>query len=134
MGLAYVVTGAGRGVGRAIAERLAGRGHVIALDRDAVALRWTADRPTVDGLAGDATDEQILTTAVERASVRTVTFDPGSIPRIVVAGCAVARGKRGAHTLRVLRDRRRRARRRLRPERARRKRLEADPHVTRSCG
>ena len=39
MDLAYVVTGAGRGVGRAIAERLAGRGHVIALDRDGVALR-----------------------------------------------------------------------------------------------
>ena len=68
MGLTYVVTGAGRGVGRAIAERLAGRGHVIAVDRDGVALRWTADRPTVDGLAGDATDEQILTAAVERAS------------------------------------------------------------------
>src|ERR1700751_3594432 len=68
MGPTYVVTGAGRGVGRAIAERLAGRGHVIALDRDAVALRWTADRPTVDGVAGDATDEQILAAAVERAS------------------------------------------------------------------
>jgi NAD(P)-dependent dehydrogenase (short-subunit alcohol dehydrogenase family) len=40
MGLTYVVTGAGRRVGRAIAERLAGRGHVIALDRDAAALRW----------------------------------------------------------------------------------------------
>jgi NAD(P)-dependent dehydrogenase (short-subunit alcohol dehydrogenase family) len=68
MGPTYVVTGAGRGVGRAIAERLAGRGHVIALDRDAVALRWTADRPTVDGVAGDATDEQTLAAAVERAS------------------------------------------------------------------
>lgn len=68
MGPTYVVTGAGRGVGRAIAERLASRGHVIALDRDADALRWTANRPTIDGLAGDATDEQTLTAAVERAS------------------------------------------------------------------
>jgi NAD(P)-dependent dehydrogenase (short-subunit alcohol dehydrogenase family) len=68
MGPTYVVTGAGRGVGRAIAERLASGGHVIALDRDADALRWTANRPTIDGLAGDATDEQTLTAAVERAS------------------------------------------------------------------
>jgi len=68
MGPTYVVTGAGRGVGRAIAERLASGGHVIALDRDADALRWTADRPTIDGLAGDATDEQTLAAAVERAS------------------------------------------------------------------
>jgi NAD(P)-dependent dehydrogenase (short-subunit alcohol dehydrogenase family) len=39
----YVVTGAGRGVGRAIAERLARRGHVIALDRDPEARDVTAD-------------------------------------------------------------------------------------------
>ncbi len=68
MGPTYVVTGAGRGVGRAIAERLASGGHVIALDRDAESLRWTADRPAIDGLTGDATDEQTLTAAVERAS------------------------------------------------------------------
>lgn len=68
MGPTYVVTGSGRGVGRAIAERLADRGHVIALDRDPQTLRWTADRPAIDGLAGDATDEQTLAAAVERAS------------------------------------------------------------------
>jgi NAD(P)-dependent dehydrogenase (short-subunit alcohol dehydrogenase family) len=68
MGPTYVVTGGGRGVGRAIAERLARRGHVIALDRDPAALGWTRDIPAVDGLAGDATDEQTLAAAVEHAS------------------------------------------------------------------
>ena len=48
----YVVTGAGRGVGRAIAEHLAGEGRVVAVDRDADALAWThlhADVVPVDG-------------------------------------------------------------------------------------
>src|SRR5438045_1664291 len=68
MSAAYVVTGGGRGVGRAIVERLAVRGHVIALDRDAGALGWTANQPAIEGLAGDATDEQTLSAAVAQAS------------------------------------------------------------------
>ena len=64
----YVVTGGGRGVGRAIVERLARDGHVIALDRDAGALSWTADRPAIEGMPGDAADERTLAAAVDRAS------------------------------------------------------------------
>lgn len=64
----YVVTGGGRGVGRAIVDRLADRGHVITLDREADALGWTADRRAIEGLAGDAADEQTLRAAVNRAS------------------------------------------------------------------
>jgi NAD(P)-dependent dehydrogenase (short-subunit alcohol dehydrogenase family) len=63
----YVVTGAGRGVGRAIAERLARDGRVVALDLEEASLQWTDDRPGVDSLAGDARDEQVLQDAVERA-------------------------------------------------------------------
>lgn len=67
MSCSYVVTGAGRGVGRAIAERLAERGHVVALDRDVEALGWATSRPGLEGLAGDAADEQVLRSAVEHA-------------------------------------------------------------------
>jgi NAD(P)-dependent dehydrogenase (short-subunit alcohol dehydrogenase family) len=63
----YVVTGGARGVGRAIVERLALRGHVVALDRDAEALRWTDTRDSVHAMAGDGLDERTLDAAVARA-------------------------------------------------------------------
>jgi NAD(P)-dependent dehydrogenase (short-subunit alcohol dehydrogenase family) len=51
---AYVVTGAAGGIGRVIAARLAERGHVVAVDLDGGALRWTEERPLITAVAGDA--------------------------------------------------------------------------------
>jgi NAD(P)-dependent dehydrogenase (short-subunit alcohol dehydrogenase family) len=59
----YVVTGAGGGIGRAIAERLAADGHVVALDRDAVG--W--DHPRVSAVIGDAADEAVAERAADEA-------------------------------------------------------------------
>jgi NAD(P)-dependent dehydrogenase (short-subunit alcohol dehydrogenase family) len=61
----YVVTGGGRGIGRAIVERLlneSGKGTVVAVERDAAALDWAG--PRVIPVVGDAADE----TVVERAA------------------------------------------------------------------
>jgi NAD(P)-dependent dehydrogenase (short-subunit alcohol dehydrogenase family) len=63
----YVVTGAGQGVGRAIAERLAEGGHVVVLDLDPGSLDWTRDRPGLSAVAGDAGDEAVTTRAAEAA-------------------------------------------------------------------
>jgi NAD(P)-dependent dehydrogenase (short-subunit alcohol dehydrogenase family) len=68
MASTYVVTGAARGVGRAIAGRLAREGHVVALDLDARALAWTEHHEAVTGVAGDATDEATLAEAVGLAA------------------------------------------------------------------
>ena len=65
----YVVTGAARGVGRAIAEHLAREGHVVALDRDVEALAWTEQRADIEGVAGVGMDEATLTEAVDRAAL-----------------------------------------------------------------
>jgi NAD(P)-dependent dehydrogenase (short-subunit alcohol dehydrogenase family) len=67
MTVSYVVTGAARGVGRAIAERLTRDGYVVALDRDADALAWTRERDDIEGVAGDGMDEAVLAAAVDRA-------------------------------------------------------------------
>jgi len=62
----YVVTGAARGIGRAIAERLAADGPVVALDMDADALAW-ADGDRVIPMAGDAGDEAVAERAAGAA-------------------------------------------------------------------
>jgi len=66
-----VVTGGGRGVGRAIVERLLGDGGVVvAIELDPDALAWTGGHPAgerVVGVAGDAADEAVTGRAADLA-------------------------------------------------------------------
>ena len=68
----YVVTGAGRGVGRAICERLLRDGHgVVAVDVDDESLAWVTsgrDRPMAAAIPGDAADEALARSAADTAS------------------------------------------------------------------
>jgi NAD(P)-dependent dehydrogenase (short-subunit alcohol dehydrogenase family) len=67
----YVVTGGGRGVGRAIVERLLGeRDTVVVIEFGADALAWAAGHPAADRIVpvvGDAADESVVDRAAERA-------------------------------------------------------------------
>ena len=73
MSSSYVVTGGGRGVGRAIAERLAADGGtVVIIERDEAALDWVPGHPAAGRLSwvtGSAADERVAETAAERAEV-----------------------------------------------------------------
>jgi len=67
----HVVTGGGRGVGRAVAERLLAVGDaVVVLDSDEAALGWTSAHLAgrrVISLAGDAADESVTGRAADLA-------------------------------------------------------------------
>ena len=71
MGRSYVVTGGGRGVRRAIVERLLGdRDSVVAIEKDSEATAWMGDHPTgprVIPVVGDASDEAIANEAADLA-------------------------------------------------------------------
>jgi len=67
MTASFVVTGGGQGVGRAIVERLAELGHVVALDLDADALAWTSSHARVIAVSGDAGDEAVASQAADAA-------------------------------------------------------------------
>jgi NAD(P)-dependent dehydrogenase (short-subunit alcohol dehydrogenase family) len=66
----HVVTGGGRGVGRAVERLLADGDAVVVLDRDEAALGWTsahlAGRRVIP-LAGDAADEAVTGRAADLA-------------------------------------------------------------------
>jgi NAD(P)-dependent dehydrogenase (short-subunit alcohol dehydrogenase family) len=68
----YVVTGGGRGIGRAIVERLLSTGNtVVVVEFDSATLNWTAGHPAGDrirAVIGDASDETVAGLAAEEAA------------------------------------------------------------------
>lgn len=71
MARSYVVTGGGRGVGRAIVERLLGSSDtVVIVESDPSALAWIPDHPAANRLVplvGDAADESVAERAAALA-------------------------------------------------------------------
>jgi NAD(P)-dependent dehydrogenase (short-subunit alcohol dehydrogenase family) len=63
-----VVTGGGRGVGRAVVERLLRDGtHVVTIEFDAGALDWLREHPAAIPVVGSAADEAVADEAADRA-------------------------------------------------------------------
>ncbi len=71
MSRSYVVTGGGRGIGRAVVERLLGdAGTVVAIELDPAALSWVGDHPAgprAIAVVGDASDEDVAERAADLA-------------------------------------------------------------------
>ena len=71
MSRSYIVTGGGRGVGRAVVERLLGDDDtVVTMELDPAALDWVDEHPAgsrVIPLAGDGADETVAQHAADLA-------------------------------------------------------------------
>ncbi|MGN9775264.1 SDR family NAD(P)-dependent oxidoreductase [Micromonospora sp. H33] len=69
--MACVVTGGGRGVGRAVVERLLAAGEtVVVLEQDPQAVAWVSPHPAADrlvALVGDAADDEVVARAADLA-------------------------------------------------------------------
>ena len=67
MAPSYVVTGGGRGVGRAITERLSSEGHVVVIELDPGAVGWTDSVAGVHAVIGSAADLDVAREAARVA-------------------------------------------------------------------
>src|SRR5688500_7907984 len=73
MDRSYVVTGGGRGIGRAVTGRLLAEtdtGRVVVIERDPDAVAWVEEHPAgarITGVGGDAADEAVTDRAADLA-------------------------------------------------------------------
>lgn len=67
MSRSYVVTGGGRGVGRAVVERLRADGAVVVIELDPAAVEWTRDQPDVIPVVGNAAAQDVAEQAADLA-------------------------------------------------------------------
>ncbi|GAA3198995.1 SDR family oxidoreductase [Actinocorallia longicatena] len=69
--MSVVVTGGARGVGRAVAERLAEHGTVVVVDLDEEALAWTEGVERITAVVGSAADPAVAERAADTAGALT---------------------------------------------------------------